>query len=66
MMQKDEAEIRSRIDEVEQKLHMINSAIGNELKRPFFDRRLDLCQFLDLEKRIYSAILRELKWTLNE
>lgn len=63
---RDSKEIRVRIAEVETQLSIIDSAIEKELLLPFFSRRNNLCTFLDLEKKIFTALLKELKWVLYE
>ena len=62
---KDLGEIKMRIAEVEETILYINNKIGDELKKDFFKRRRDLCRFLDLEKKIHKAILKELNWVIN-
>lgn len=59
-------EIKRRMLEVEDHLAMINGKIMQEMEKGFFDRNLQVCLFLDYERKIYSAILNELKWILNE
>lgn len=59
-------EIKQRILEVENQLQLIDSKISEQLEISFFDRRKDLCKFLDVEKRIHTALLRELKWIIYE
>ncbi len=59
-------EIELRIREVETKLKMIDKVIAKEMERSFFVRRPNLCQLLDVEKRIYTSLYRELKWMLHE
>ncbi|HEY8898249.1 MAG TPA: hypothetical protein VIM79_25655 [Niastella sp.] len=58
--------ICQKIAHVEDRLKLIYAAIEKEKERPFFERRKDLCRFLDIEKRIYNAILKELNWIVNE
>jgi 5-bromo-4-chloroindolyl phosphate hydrolysis protein len=64
-MQQEE-EIKQKIEEVEKRLQRIFNAIEKEKSLPFFQRRFNICRFLDIEKRIYSAVLKELKWVINE
>ena len=59
-------QIRVRILAVEAKLAYVNTELDKERIRPFFERRWRLCQFLDIEKRTYAALLNELKWVLDE
>ena len=63
---KSKEEIEIRIREVEQRIRKIDDAISKELQRPFFFRRPNLCQLLDLQKKIQAAIWNELKWMLYE
>jgi hypothetical protein len=65
-MMRSEDEIRKRIDEIEKRLSAIGEAIDNELAYPFFERRKRMFWFLGCERRIYRAILLELRSTLNE
>ena len=65
-MVRTEEEIKKRIDEVKQRLALLNDAAGRELKRPFFERNRYIFQFVDSERRIYNAILRELQSVINE
>ena len=64
-MQQEE-EIRQKIEQVEKRLQQIFAAIEKEKSLPFFERRFNICRFLDIEKRIYSTVLKELKWVINE
>ena len=64
-MQQEE-EIRQKIEQVENRLQRISAAIEKEKSLPFFQRRFNICRFLDIEKRIYSSVLKELKWVINE
>lgn len=66
MQLKHPDELSRRITEVEQTLRVLDGAIAEELKRPFFSRRRAVLQFIDTEKKIHQAILSELKWVLNE
>jgi hypothetical protein len=63
---RNRGEIEIRIKEIEKKLEIIDQAIEKEMKRSFFARRPNLCQLLDIEKRIYSSLYVELKWILHE
>lgn len=60
-----EENIRKKIVEVENRLQQIHHAIEKEKARPFFQRRFNICRFLDIEKRIYRAMLTELNWILH-
>jgi len=60
------AEIESRIRQVEEKLEIINDGISKQLALSFYERSQGLCLFLSTEKKIYTALLNELKWMLNE
>jgi hypothetical protein len=59
-------EINVRIRQVEERLRLIDRAISREIARPFFERSREICQFLDMEKKIYSSMLKELNWVLYE
>lgn len=59
-------EILARITEIETQLAVIQNKIQEQLQMPFFERQFNICRFLSIEKKIYQASLRELKWTLNE
>lgn len=63
---KTDTEIRRRIGETEQQLMVIEKAMARELSRPFFKRRIGVCRFLDIEKKLFSAKLNELKWVMYE
>jgi hypothetical protein len=63
---KNDTEIRRRIGETEQQLIVIEQAMARELRRPFFKRRIGVCRFLDIEKKVFSAKLQELKWVMYE
>ncbi|MBN9381668.1 MAG: hypothetical protein J0H74_12935 [Chitinophagaceae bacterium] len=63
---RSKAEVATRIAEIEAQLKITEDAMQAELRRPFFDRRRNTCQFLDLEKRTQSAALKELKWIIYE
>jgi hypothetical protein len=63
---KNEAEIKQRIRETEDQLTTIEKALAREMSRPFFKRRITVCHFLDLEKKLFSAKLEELKWVIYE
>jgi len=63
---RSKAEIADRISEIEAQLKITDDAMAAELKRPFFERRRNTCQFLDLEKKTQSAALKELKWLIYE
>ena len=52
---KNKEQIEKRMLEVEERLAIINSAITKELYRPFYTRRPNLCQLLDLEKKIRNT-----------
>ncbi|HEX8460186.1 MAG TPA: hypothetical protein VF623_02105 [Segetibacter sp.] len=64
-MQTEES-IRKKIEEIEAHLQRIFTAIELEKKRPFFQRRFNICRFLDIEKRRYRTTLDNLKWVINE
>lgn len=59
-------DILERMRRLEAKLNLIETEIGKELLEPFHRRDVSRCRFLDLEKRIHSASLNELKWMINE
>ena len=58
-------EIIARIREIEERLSYIEECLLNEQQRPFFERRVGMCRFLDMEKIMYSAMLKELKWVID-
>lgn len=58
-------EIIARIREIEERLVHIEERMLNEQQRPFFERRKGMCLFLDMEKIMYSAMLKELKWVID-
>ena len=59
-------EMKNRLAEIDARLILIKKAIADELERPFFQRRQDVCLFLDVERKIYTALHEQLKWILNE
>lgn len=59
-------EIEIRITDIENQLKLIEDAMTREMERPFFKRRIGICRFLDIERKIYSAKLNELKWLIYE
>ena len=59
-------EVKDRKLEIEKKLQVIENAINKELEKPFFQRSVQLCKFLDAEKKIYAAVLSQLVWIINE
>ena len=63
-MQSEES-IKKKIAEVESRLQQIYDAIEQEKTRPFFQRRFNICRFLDIEKRIYRTVLTELNWIID-
>jgi hypothetical protein len=63
---KSDTEIKHRIRETEQQLVLIEKAMAREMSRPFFKRRIGVCRFLDIEKKLFSAKLNELKWVMYE
>ena len=63
---RNKAEIMSRIAEMEAQLKITEDALQAQMDRPFFDRQRNTCQFLDLEKKVQSAALKELKWMIYE
>jgi hypothetical protein len=63
---KTDAEIHRRIIETQQQLLIVEKAMAKEMSRPFFRRRMGVCRFLDIEKRLFSAKLNELKWVMYE
>lgn len=63
---KTDVEIRRRISETQQQLMVIERAMAREMSRPFFKRRIGVCRFLDIEKKVFSEKLNELKWVMYE
>jgi len=63
---KSTQEIENRIKEIEERLVSIDHANTKQLETPFFERDYFVCQFLNLERRSYSLLLKELKWILDE
>lgn len=59
-------EIIEKIEAIEKRLAVIHKEIDKELQRPFFGRDVPRCRFLDLENKIYTTVLNELKWVLND
>jgi hypothetical protein len=62
---REPGEILARIGEVEQHLKIVEDNIREEMAKPYFHRRKYFCNFLNLEKKWYSEILKELKWVLD-
>ena len=63
---RSKSEIIDQIVEIEARLKTLDDAIQAEVRRPYLERRRKVCQFLDLEKRTHSAILKQLKWMIYE
>ena len=63
---RNKAEIMTRIAEMEAQLKITENALQAQMDRPFFERKRYTCQFLDLEKKIQAAALKELKWMIYE
>lgn len=63
---KNRNDIEAKIAEIEERLERIEHSISEELKRPFFQRRAELCLFLDIERKVYTAMSQQLKWVLYE
>jgi hypothetical protein len=63
---KNDTEIKHRIRETQDQLTLIEKALAREMSRPFFKRRIGVCRFLDIEKKLFSAKLEELKWVIYE
>ena len=62
---RDIAEIISRIHELEAHLVFIEEAMSREQNKPFFERRKGLYLFLDMERKMYASMLKELKWVID-
>jgi hypothetical protein len=58
-------EINARISEINKKLDVITAAIDREMSKPFFERDVNTALFLDIEKKIYLGMLRELEWVIG-
>jgi hypothetical protein len=65
METRDIHEIQQRVEEVSQKLKTIEAAMDKEFERDFFSRRVDVFRFLESEKKMYTAILKELNWVIR-
>lgn len=63
---RNKTEIIRRIAEIEANLKITEDALQAQRGLPFFERRRNTCQFLDLERRTQSAALKELKWIIYE
>lgn len=59
-------EIKNRKLEVETKLQVIEQALEKELNKSFFERNVHLCGFLEMERKIYTEVLSQLIWIINE
>jgi hypothetical protein len=59
-------EIEIRIADIENQLKLIEEAMAAEMRRPFFKRRIGICRFLDMERKVYAGKLNELKWLIYE
>lgn len=59
------AEIIYRIHEMEERLVFIEETLSSEQKKPFFERRRGLCRFLDMERKMYASMVKELKWVID-
>ena len=56
-----ESKIRNSINDCREKLRVIETAVGEEIKRPLFQRRRDLLIFLYKEKEVYTFALHQLE-----
>jgi hypothetical protein len=65
-MIRNEIEIKEKIKMVEEKLASIEASTSKELAKGFFRRDYYIFQFLNIERKIYTRLLKELKWILNE
>ncbi len=63
---KNNHEIKERIRDTEYQLMLIEEAMARETGRGFFKRRIGICRFLDIEKKVFAAKLNELKWMIYE
>ncbi|MBL6449334.1 hypothetical protein JMN32_23690 [Fulvivirga sp. 29W222] len=63
---KDTEEVKERIAHFQQRLDKINEGINDQLNKPFFQRNERICRFLDVEKRVNSMVIDQLKWVINE
>jgi hypothetical protein len=59
-------EIEKEIAELENNLARIETAIGQQMAKRFFERRSRTCLFLSIEKKTYLKALQKLKWVLYE
>lgn len=57
-------EVKAKLAEVEDKLKYIKSLKEEMLQQPYQERSIEMSHFLDVEDKIYSAAVNELKWVL--
>lgn len=56
--------MRKRIDFIESRLDILEKALKEAMSKPFFERSLKTVQFLYTEKKIFTALYKEIKYIL--
>ncbi|WP_276483887.1 hypothetical protein [Paraflavitalea pollutisoli] len=59
---RDHADVEARIAVLEARLKLIEEAIARQVALPLLSRQREYCIFMDMEKKVLSARLDELKW----
>ena len=62
---KGEAEIMTKIEELQQNLSLITGRTAEEIKKPLKDRDKRLLQFLHMEKKVWECALIQMKWLFD-
>jgi len=62
---KDIENIQDKIAALEERLAIVESQIEMEVNTRYYERDIIRCRFLDLQKKIYSFAIAELKWVLD-
>ncbi|OQP54227.1 hypothetical protein A4H97_22275 [Niastella yeongjuensis] len=58
--------IALRITEIENQLRIIEAALEKQKSEPYLSRRREVCNFLVIEREVFTARLNELKWVLHD
>jgi len=58
--------IRQRMNELSEKVGVVDEAMSAEMAKPFYKRRLTLLSFLYKEQSVYKFALAELEKLLEE
>jgi hypothetical protein len=60
-IKKTEEEIMKRIEFIEGRLNVLENALKQAMEKPFFERGKQIIKFIYIEKKVYTALLNELK-----